>query len=191
MKGEDLTLLEQTTQLTHTRLRTTGYTLESSLKNLPRRLNLQNGSWLYYKTLDIENTAFCLVVTYHPTVASPKEHLYEQMASNPAYDKEKCTKNHRDWLFNSSTCFFVNLHVSSGWCLRTMGKEKTACFSRRSWGRNAWRTPKNVCVGGYVAPRRLWRFARRDFCASTTEISQTDDVKSVRSLARSSDWSHL
>ena len=52
MKGEDLTLLEQTTQLTHTRLRTTGYTLESSLKNLPRRLNLQNGSWLYYKTLD-------------------------------------------------------------------------------------------------------------------------------------------
>ena len=113
MKGEDLTLLEQTT---HTRLRTTGYTLESSLKNLPRRLNLQNGSWLYYKALDIENTAFCLVVTHHPTVVSPKEHLYEheQMASNPAYDKEKCTKNHRDWLFNSSTCFFVNLHVSSG-----------------------------------------------------------------------------
>ena len=126
MEGEDLTLLEQTT---HTRLRTTGYTLESSLKNLPRRLNLQNGSWLYYKALDIENTAFCLVVTHHPTVVSPKEHLYEQMASNSAYDKEKCTKNHRDWLFNSSTCFFVNLHVSSGWCLRTMGKEKTACFS--------------------------------------------------------------
>ena len=111
MEGEDLTLLEQTT---HTRLRTTGYTLESSLKNLPRRLNLQNGSWLYYKALDIENTAFCLVVTHHPTVVSPKEHLYEQMASNPAYDKEKCTKNHRDWLFNSSTCFFVNLHVRSG-----------------------------------------------------------------------------
>ena len=103
MKGEDLTLLEQTTQLTHTRLRTTGYTLESSLKNLPRRLNLQNGSWLYYKTLDIENTAFCLVVTYHPTVASPKEHLYEQMAPNPAYYEEKHTKNHRDWLFNTST----------------------------------------------------------------------------------------
>ena len=39
MKGEVLTLLEQTTQLTHTRLRTTGYTLESSLKNLPRRFN--------------------------------------------------------------------------------------------------------------------------------------------------------
>ena len=24
-----------------------------------------------------------------------------------------------------------------------------AQVSRRSWGRNAWRTPKNVCVGGY------------------------------------------
>ena len=31
----------------------------------------------------------------------------------------------------------------------TKGKECVACFSRRSSGRNAWRIPKSVCVGGY------------------------------------------
>ena len=43
------------------------------------------------------------------------------------------------------------LHVISSWYLRTMGKEFIFRFSRRSWGRNAWRTPKNVCSGGYFS----------------------------------------
>ena len=77
MKGEDLTLLEQTTQLTHARLRTTGYTLESSWKNSPRRLNLQNGSWLYYKTLDIENTASPL--PHQKNTCMSKWHLIQRI----------------------------------------------------------------------------------------------------------------
>ena len=51
--------------------------------------------------------------------------------------------------FNSADWFSDNLHVISSWYLQTMGKEFIFQFSRRSWGRNAWRTPKNVCVGGY------------------------------------------
>ena len=51
--------------------------------------------------------------------------------------------------FNSADWISDNLHVISSWYLRTMGKEFIFRFSRRSWGRNAWRTPKNVCVGGY------------------------------------------
>ena len=42
-----------------------------------------------------------------------------------------------------------NLHVITNWYFRTMGQEFIFRFSRRSWGRNTWRTPKNVCVGGY------------------------------------------
>ena len=50
--------------------------------------------------------------------------------------------------FNRTDWFSNNLHVSSGWYLWTMGKELTTQFSRNSGGRNVWRTPKNVCVGG-------------------------------------------
>ena len=59
MKGEDLTVLEQTTQLTHKR----SYQWlpsESRWKKLPRRLNLLNGSRLYYKTITCEKK-FCLL----------------------------------------------------------------------------------------------------------------------------------
>ena len=52
--------------------------------------------------------------------------------------------------FNSADWISDNLRVISSWYLRTMGKEFVFQFSRRSWGRNAWRTPKNVCGGGYT-----------------------------------------
>ena len=55
----------------------------------------------------------------------------------------------RHFHFNSVDWLSDNLHVVSSWYLRTMGKEFIFRFSRRSWGRNAWRTPKNFCVGGY------------------------------------------
>ena len=42
------------------------------------------------------------------------------------------------WLVNTSTCTSTAPIVITSWYLRTMGKQ---------WGRNAWRTPKNVCVG--------------------------------------------
>ena len=60
-------------------------TLTISLKKLPLKLNLLNGSRLYYKTTKCErNSAFCSVTRYHPAVASRKEHVYKPMASSPA-----------------------------------------------------------------------------------------------------------
>ena len=32
-----------------------------------------------------KNSAFCSVLQGHPAVASPKQRLYEQMTSNPAF----------------------------------------------------------------------------------------------------------
>ena len=60
MKGEDLTVLEQTTQLTHKRSYYVVATPQSHWKKLPRRLNLPNGSRLYYKTITCEKK-FCLL----------------------------------------------------------------------------------------------------------------------------------
>ena len=51
--------------------------------------------------------------------------------------------------FNSADWISDNLHVITSWYLRTMGKDFILQFSRRLWGRNAWRTPNNICVGGY------------------------------------------
>ena len=57
-------------------------------KKLPWRLNLLNGSQLYYKAITCEkNSAFCSVLKGNPAVASPKEQLYEQMTSNPAFSE--------------------------------------------------------------------------------------------------------
>ena len=75
MKGEDLIVLEQTTQLTHKR----SYQRlpsQSHLKKLPRRLSLLNESRLYLKTLKCEKNS---------AVASPREQLYKQMTSNPSF----------------------------------------------------------------------------------------------------------
>ena len=92
MKGENLKLLKQTTQL-FTRLRARGCSYNLIVKTT-WRLNLLNVSRLYYKTINCKklNTAFCSVTTYHFTVASPKEHLYEQMASNPSFTETNIQK---------------------------------------------------------------------------------------------------
>ena len=39
-----------------------------------------------------KNSAFCSVTTYHPDIASPKEHLYKKMASNPAFIEREVYK---------------------------------------------------------------------------------------------------
>ena len=54
---------------------------------------------------------------------------------------------------NSADWISDNVLVISSWYLQTMRKEIIFLFSRRSWGRNAWRTPKNICVGGWTAQR--------------------------------------
>ena len=91
IKGEDLTVLKQTTQLTH---KGSYWWLPSqSRKKLPRRLNLLNGSRLYYKIITCEkNPAFCSVLQSIPAVASPKERLYEQTTSNPAFTERNIQK---------------------------------------------------------------------------------------------------
>ena len=181
MKGEELTVLDQTTQLTH---KHSYYWLpsESLWKKLPRRLNLLNGSQLHYKTITCEkkkNSAFCLILQGNPAIASSKEQLYEQMTSNPAFTERNIQKANAYLLSSGAKIFghvshstelvrmclacqhfdfdcadwiFDNLHVISSRYLQTMGKEFIFQLSRCSWGRNAWQTPKNACVGGYYFP---------------------------------------
>ena len=64
-----------------------------SLKRLPQRLNLLNGSRLYYKAIMCEKkSAFCSVLQGDKAVASPKEQLYEQITSNPALTERNTYK---------------------------------------------------------------------------------------------------
>ena len=51
------------------------------------------GSRLYYKTITSEkNSVFCSVLQGNPAVASPKEKVYEQMTSNPAFTERNIQK---------------------------------------------------------------------------------------------------
>ena len=40
-----------------------------------------------------KNSAFCSVLQGHPAVASPKQRLYEQMTSNPAFTERNIQKS--------------------------------------------------------------------------------------------------
>ena len=51
------------------------------------------GNRLSYKTITCEkNSAFCSVLQGNLAVASPKEQLYEQMTSNPAFTERNIQK---------------------------------------------------------------------------------------------------
>ena len=50
-----------------------------------------NGSRLYYKTITCEKKKIP-VLQGNPAVASPKEQLYEQMTSNPAFTERNIQK---------------------------------------------------------------------------------------------------
>ena len=92
MKGEDLTVLEQTTQLTH-KCSYQRLPWQSHWKIRPRRLNLLNRSRLYYKTICMKKILlFIQSYKVTPAIASPKEQLYEQMASNPAFTERNIQK---------------------------------------------------------------------------------------------------
>ena len=82
MKGEDLTVLEQTTQLTHKR----SYSrLTISLKKITSEVKFaeRKSALLQNNNVWKKNSAFCSVLTGNPAVASPNEQLYEQLTSNP------------------------------------------------------------------------------------------------------------
>ena len=107
------------------------------------------------------NSAFSSVLQGNPAVASPKEQLYEQTTSNPAFteiqqpialylldsrlEQKSLVTYHtlrmclacQRFDFNSADWIADNLRVISSIYLRTMGKEFVFQFSRRSWGRNA------------------------------------------------------
>ena len=96
MKGENLTVLEQTTQLTHKRSYSSGYPqnlfeknykITSEIKFTERKSAfLQNyNGWK-------KNSAFYSVLQGNHAFASPKEQLYEQMASNPAFTERNIQK---------------------------------------------------------------------------------------------------
>ena len=40
-----------------------------------------------------KNSAFCSVLQGHPAVASPKQRIYEQMTSNPAFTERNIQKS--------------------------------------------------------------------------------------------------
>ena len=177
MKTEDLTVLEQTTQLTHKRLYL-WLPSQSHWKKLSWGLNLLNGRRLYYKTITCQKKILPFVQSYK--ITPPLHHLKNNFTNKwhqSSLHREKYTKTQRfsprlssgakivghlshstelvrmclacqHFDFNSADWISDNLHVISSRYLRTMGKEFIFQFSRRSWGRNAWRTPKNVCVGG-------------------------------------------
>ena len=94
----------------------------------------------------------------NPAVASPREQLYEQMTSNPAFRERNLQKSNAYLLesrpyqnlwsritlyrsctyvacqhfnFNSADWISDNLHVISSSYLRTMGKEYIFRFNRR------------------------------------------------------------
>ena len=105
---------------------------------------------------------------YHPTVASPKEnlYLYEWRASNSALTERNIQKttlifhavvrSNTLWsiiaLYRVCTSCLACQHFefnSADWFFSQWERNLTARCSRHSWGRNAWRTPTNVCVGRY------------------------------------------
>ena len=91
MKGEDLTVLEKTPQLTSKR---SYQRLPSQYhwKKLPRRFNLLKASRLYYKAIKCEKILPFGPLQGNPVVASPKEQLYEQMTSNPVCTERNIQK---------------------------------------------------------------------------------------------------
>ena len=119
-----------------------------SLKKMPLRFNLLNGSRLYYRTIKCpKNSAFCSVTTDNPAVTSPTEQLYEQMKSNPAFTKRNI-QNFNAYLLNTlvrSYCIWlVNTLTSTALigspiiCMRAPAdiceqweRNLTTCFSKR------------------------------------------------------------
>ena len=51
-----------------------------------------NGSRLYYKTIKCEKNSAFVQLQGNPVIASPKEQLYEQMTSNPAFTERNIQK---------------------------------------------------------------------------------------------------
>ena len=93
MKGEDLTLFK-TDYLANSHAFVLEATHTILLKKITSQIKFaeQKSALLQNNKLRKKNSAFCSVTLYHPTTASPKEHLYEQLASNPAFTERNMQK---------------------------------------------------------------------------------------------------
>ena len=149
-------------------------TLRISLKKIPRRLNLLNGSRiilrvkkccllfsLIKKTPPLHHPKNDFMIKWHliqplqreiykkPTLTSyilVRSKIFGHVSHSTELVRMCLACQHFD--FNSADWISDNLHVISSRCLRTMRKEFIFQFSRRSSDRSAWLTSKNVCVGG-------------------------------------------
>ena len=151
-----------------------------------------------------QNSAFCSVLQGNPAVASPKEQLYEQMTSNPAFTERNIQKANAYllysrqeqkslvtyhtlqslyvcvWLVNTLTstapigspiiCMWSPADICEQW------DEFVFQFSRCSWGRNAWRTPKNVCVGGWWYQGTAWSGGIREILLLYPVVSRYSTI---------------
>ena len=156
MKGEDLTVLEKNYWVNSQAFLLVA-TLTISLKKITTEVKFAERMSALLQNNEKKNSAFCSVLQGNPAVVSPKGQLYVQTTSNPAFT-ERSIQQRIAYLLDcrleqkSLVTYHTLQSLSVRMCLacqRTMGKEFVFRFSRRSWGRNAWRTPKNVCVGGY------------------------------------------
>ena len=80
-----------------------------------------NGSRLYYETITCEkNSSFCSVLQGNPAVASPKEQLYEQMTSNPAFTERNIQKANAYLLYSrQEQKSLVTYHTLQSFNVRT------------------------------------------------------------------------
>ena len=132
-----------------------------------------------------KNSTFCSVTMYHPTVASPKQNL-----SNPALTERNIQK--------PTLIFYALVRSNTLWSIIALYRVCTSCLacqhfefnsadlffsqwernltarcSRHSWGKNAWRTPTNVCVGGYRLQHKQISLKEWDYTLGTLWCGRT------------------
>ena len=85
------------------------------------------------------------------------QHLFEKFCAIIKSDEGLSWKS--AWAFATFVSWFVQkVFISvckcvACWLLRKRQGFVTCSCPTRQWGGNAWRTPRNVCVGGYT---KLW-----------------------------------
>ena len=66
--------------------------------------------WTFYKTIKCERKFWLLLLQGNPVVASPKEQLYEQMTSNPAFTERNIQKTNAYHLDSRPEQNFLVMH---------------------------------------------------------------------------------
>ena len=112
-----------------------------------------------------KNSAFCSVLQGNPAVASPKEHLYEQITSNPAFKERNIQKANAYLLYSrQEQTTLVTYHTLQSlyvcvWLVNALtstapiGSPADIC---EQWERNLSFSSADVCGAGMRdAPLRM------------------------------------